>query len=165
MEGIEPRHVQSMLKELAIKAGFIDENLNINPLGPHALRESFGSALINRGVPDTIVDFWFGHEIGEMAEAYKRVRLDELKRLYLEKEPFIAISGGKLEEKLRAEIDDKNRQLQALVTGLATENVELKQHLKEVEEAGNEMRGRLEELERFHKAIAESEAAIGGQYR
>ena len=135
-EGIESNLVQNMLRDVAIKSGFIDEKNNgkaFNPLSPHALRESFGSIMINHGVPDTIVDFWLGHEIGEMADAYKRARLEELTRIYSEREPFISTtSGGELEEKLRAEIDEKNRQLQTLVNGLATSNVELKEENREL---------------------------------
>jgi len=66
-----------MLKSVAVKSGFVDNENNgneFNPLSPHALRESFGSLMINRGVPDTILDFWLGHEIGRMAEAYKGVQ-------------------------------------------------------------------------------------------
>jgi len=67
-EGITTNLVQNMLREVAIKSGFVDENLNgqdFNPLSPHALRESFGSIMINKGVPDSIVDFWLGHVIGD----------------------------------------------------------------------------------------------------
>jgi len=50
------------------------------------LRESFGSIMTNSGVPDTVVDFWLGHEIGEMAEACKSVRFESLKKMYLDRE-------------------------------------------------------------------------------
>jgi hypothetical protein len=49
-----------MLREVAVNGGFVDKQNNgsgFNPLGPHALRENFGSLMINSGVPDTIVDF------------------------------------------------------------------------------------------------------------
>ena len=138
-EGVKPHLVQAMMRELAMKTGFVDENMNdmnFNPLGPQALRESFGSIMIGKAVPDTIVDFWLGHEVGAMAEAYKRGKYEDLRRIYLEREPFISIStGGELEEKLRAEIDEKNRQLQALVNGLAVENMELKDRMRTVEGA------------------------------
>jgi hypothetical protein len=99
----------------------------------------------NKGVPDTIVDFWLGHEIGEMAEAYKRAQFEDLKRIYLEKEVFISVStGGELEETLRAELDEKSGQLQTLVNGLATENMELKDRMKGVE-------NRFDRLDRFVK--------------
>jgi hypothetical protein len=126
-EGITDNLVQKMLREIAIKSGFVDEHFNgkdFNPLSPHALRESFASIMINKGVPDTIVDFWLGHEIGEMAEAYKRGMAEDLKRMYLEREPFISISSGDTHF---------NTQLQALINRLSAENMELKNKLKEVE--------------------------------
>jgi hypothetical protein len=121
------------MRDLAVRAGFVDERMNgrsFNPLSPHALRESFGSIMVNKGVPDVIVDFWLGHEVGEMAEAYKRAQYGDLRRIYLEMEPHISITaGGELEEKLRAEIDERNRQLQQLVNGLTAENLELKRRV------------------------------------
>jgi hemerythrin superfamily protein len=42
--------------------------------------------MVNSGVPDTIVDFWLGHTIGEMAEAYKGVRFEEVRKMYAESE-------------------------------------------------------------------------------
>ena len=118
---------------------------DFNPVSPHALRESFGSIMTNKGVPDTIVDFWLGHEIGEMNEAYKRGQFEDLKRLYLEREPFISISsGGELEEKLRAEIDGKNRTLQQIVNGLTRENMELRERVGRVEAVIEEFKRTLE---------------------
>jgi len=83
-EPLETNLVQNMMKEVAHKTGLVDAENNgksFNPLSPHALRESFGSIMINSGVPDTIVDFWLGHEIGEMAEAYKGVQHESLKQM------------------------------------------------------------------------------------
>jgi hypothetical protein len=110
-------------------------------------RESFGSIMSNKGVPDTIVDFWLGHEIGEMAKAYKRNNFEDLKKTYLEKEVFLSIStGGELEEKFRAEIDDKNKQLQSLVNGLTAENLDLKERVKTIENTSKEQQHVLSEF-------------------
>jgi len=148
-EGLTTNLVQNMMRDVAIKSGFIDKHFNgkdFNPLGPHALRESFGSIMINKGVPDSIVDFWLGHEIGEMAEAYKRGKEEDLRRIYLEREPFISIStGGEIEEKLRAEIDEKNKQLQTLVNGLSAENLELKSRMSKMELDHMELKKRIQE--------------------
>jgi len=152
-EGITPNLVQNLMRILAVKSGFVDGNMNgrsINPLSPHALRESFGSIMTNNGVPDTIVDFWLGHEIGEMAEAYQRVQFEDLKRIYVEKEVFISISTGtKLEEKLRAEIAEKNKQLQTLMNGLVAENLDLKNQFNQLKL----------ELTKLKKAIQEMKKA------
>jgi len=131
-EPLTPWHVQRLMRDLAVKAGFVDENMNgkaINPLSPHALRESFSSIMTNKGVPDTIVDFWLGHEIGEMAEAYKRGQQEELKRLYLEREEYLSVtspSERNLEQKIEAEVEKRTR-------WLVNENIQLKQNLQQLQ--------------------------------
>jgi site-specific recombinase XerD len=95
-EGLDTNLVQNMLKKVALSSGLIDDNNNgssFNPISPHSLRESFGSIMTNNGVPDSIVDFWLGHAVGEMADAYKRGRFEELKQMYLDKEKFISIAA------------------------------------------------------------------------
>jgi len=128
--------VQNMMREVAVRSGLVDEDFggkDFNPLGFHALRESFGSIMINHGVPDSLVDFWLGHEVGEMSEAYKGPRFQEAKDLYMKMEPFISVATtGDLEEKLRGEIEERNRQLQILVNGLTAENLERKAQVKEL---------------------------------
>jgi len=150
--------VQNMMRNIAIKASFVNEQNNgksFNPLGPHALRESFGSIMINSGVPDTIVDFWLGHSIGEMAEAYKSVQTESLKRMYLEREKLLSISAPKvdvekLETKLRAEVEQGNRQLQIMVNKLVTENMDLKNRIQLTER-------KLAELEKLIREALEEE--------
>lgn len=91
--------VQHMLAVVARKTRLVDrEKSKFNPLSPHALRESFGSIMTNSGVPDTIVDFWLGHEIGEMAEAYKSVQFESLKQMYMEKEKLLSVIHSKQEQ-------------------------------------------------------------------
>jgi len=151
-EGITPNLVQNMMRKVAFKAGFIDENLNgrdFNPLSPHALRESFGSIMTNKGVPDTIVDFWLGHEIGEMAEAYKTVQFEDLKGLYMEKEAFISVlTRSEATEKLK-EMDERNRQLQEIVNGLTRENLRLRERLEAHERRLRQVETLTEEFKRF----------------
>jgi integrase len=139
--GMFTQNVQKMMQELAVRSGFIDTQNNgheFNPLGPHALRESFGSIMTNSGVPDTIVDFWLGHAIGEMAEAYKSVQFESLKQMYLAREKLISISAQKVDveeikEKLRSEVQEQSKQLQLMVNSLVTENMDLKNRMQQVE--------------------------------
>jgi len=155
-EALETNLVQNMMAEVARKCGLVDKENNgkqFNPLSPHALRESFGSIMINSGVPDTIVDFWLGHEIGEMAEAYKSVQFESLKQMYLERERLLSISTPKvdveeLKAKLKGEIEQQNRQLQALVNNLAVENMDLKQRITKAEQ-------KLEEIEKLIRELSE----------
>lgn len=140
-QGLKTGNVQSMMREVAARAGFVDDKNNgneFNPLGPHALRESFGSIMVNSGVPDTIVDFWLGHEIGEMAEAYKGVQFDSLRQMYLAREKLVSISAPKVDveemkEKLKSEMEQQSRQLQIMVNSLVTENMDLKNRIQAVE--------------------------------
>jgi len=86
--------VQKVMREVGVRSGLVGSKNNGHdfcPASPHALRESFGSIMINNGVPDTIVDFWLGHQT-EMQEAYKRGREQELRNMYSERERFISMS-------------------------------------------------------------------------
>ena len=137
--GLTTNLVQNMMRTVALKSGLIDEENNgkaFNPLGPHSLRESFGSIMINSGVPDTIVDFWLGHTIGEMAAAYKGVQFESLKQIYLKRETLISISTSKvdvkeIEDKLRGEVEQSKKELQTLVNGLATKSLRLQEELEQ----------------------------------
>ena len=167
-EGMTTNLVQNMMKIVAHNAGFIDDKNNgkaFNPLGPHALRESFGSIMINSGVPDTIVDFWLGHRIGEMGEAYKSVQAKSLKKMYLDREELLSFSAPKMdiekiEAKVRVEVEQQNRNLQTLVNGLSAENLELKSRMSRVELENTEMKRRfdsaLEKLGEIEKLVKAS---------
>jgi site-specific recombinase XerD len=137
---LRTNNVQDMMKELAIRTGFVDGENNgndFNPLGPHALRESFGSIMSNSGVPDTMVDFWLGHEIGDMARAYKSVQFEELKRTYLKHEPLISIAPKadveKIRTNLKTELAAESEKVQSLVNSLATENIQLRDRVEKTE--------------------------------
>jgi len=155
-EGLTTNLVQNMMRSVALRAKFIDDQNNgkaFNPLGPHALRESFGSIMINSGVPDTVVDFWLGHSIGEMAEAYKSLQAESLKKMYLQREKLISINPKtdvkEIETRLRGELSQQNRQLQILVNNLATENTDLRHRIQMVER-------KIGEIEKLFKEALES---------
>ena len=163
-QGLTPNLVQNMMKTVALKSGLIDEENNgkaFNPLGPHALRESFGSIMINSGVPDTIVDFWLGHTMGEMAEAYKGVQFESLKQIYLEREKLISIVTSKvdvkeIETKLRVEVEASKKELQMLVNGLATKSLRLEEENKTLNRRIEMTEEKLTELERLIRETIES---------
>jgi site-specific recombinase XerD len=150
--GITESAVQFMMREVAIKAGFIDENNNgnkFNPVGPHALRESFGSIMINSGVPDTIVDFWLGHQIGDMARAYKTLQYENLRKMYLEREKLLSISYSvdtdKLKEDIKAEVQKEAREWYGNVL---EENIKFRYRLEELEK-------RVKKFEAFTQRVLE----------
>ncbi len=140
-DAITTNLVQNMMRAAAVKSGLVDKRNNgkaFNPLGPHALRESFGSIMINSGVPDTIVDFWLGHSIGEMAEAYKSVQGESLKRMYLERERLLSVTAEafderELEAKVTAKVDERVQALQ-VITNYATQNQILQNRINIVEQ-------------------------------
>jgi len=156
-------NVQDMMKDVAVRSGFIDAENNgkaFNPIGPHGLRESFGSIMTNSGVPDTVVDFWLFHEVGELAEAYKSVQFESLRKMYLDREKLLSISASKVDveeirEKLRVEVEQQNRQLQIMVNSLVSENMDLKKRIQGAEEELKNIDGILTELSsKFEKYLA-----------
>jgi integrase/recombinase XerD len=131
-ERLKTHNIQTMMKDLAVRSGFVTEGNNgnsFNPLGTHSLRESFGSLMINSGVPDTIVDFWLGHEIGEMAEAYKGVQCESLRKMYLEREHLLAITTKGEDEKTKAEVKEVKDDLYQL----HLENKQMKEKVQSLE--------------------------------
>jgi site-specific recombinase XerD len=158
VEPMESQLVQKLVREAAMRSGLVDESKlsgkDMCPCNPHALREAFGSIMINKGVPDTIVDFWLGHAIGEMAQAYKSVKSEELKKLYLEREAFISITAPESEitEKYTKQVGE----LQGYVNSLLAENMKLKERLASVEHTTNEMKEwmpSIKEVVNWHKNI------------
>lgn len=133
-ERLKPHNIQMMMKDLAVRSGFVTEGNNgnsFNPLGTHSLRKSFGSLMINSGVPDTIVDFWLGHEIGDMAKAYKETQVESLRQMYLEREHLLSVSVSKGEdEKTKAEVKEVKDDLYQL----HLENTQMKQELKMIKD-------------------------------
>jgi len=133
-ERLKTNNIQTMMKDLAVRSGFVTEGNNgngFNPLGTHSLRESFGSLMINSGVPDSIVDFWLGHEVGDMASAYKQTQFENLRQMYLDREHLLSISAPKGEsEKTKAEVKEVKDDLYQL----HFENKQMKQEIKSLKD-------------------------------
>ena len=90
-------------------------------------------------------------EIGELAEAYKRVQLESLTQMYLAREKLVSISAAKvdmegLKEKLKGEIEQQNKQLQILVNSLVTENMDLKSRISTVERKLGNIKKHIQEM-------------------
>jgi len=127
-----------MMKDLAVRAGFVSEGNNgnsFNPLGTHSLRESFGSLMINSGVPDTIVDFWLGHAIDDQDRAYKTTRFESLKKMYAEREHLLSISTAKPEVvgELKESLKGVDKAIKAVTEDLNRKNELLKNKVKSLE--------------------------------
>jgi len=138
--------IQHMMKVVAYNSGFITSKNNgnaFNPLGSHALRESFGSIMINSGVPDTIVDFWLGHRIGEMSEAYKSVQSKSLRKMYMERENLLSFSVPDVKEidrKIKMEIHEENIMLHTSLLNLRHEGAEMRKDLDELQKENKSLR-------------------------
>ena len=145
--------VANMLKKVAIASGLVNDKLNgkkFNPVSPHALRENFGSIMINKGVPDSIVDFWLGHAVSDMAEAYKGRRFEELKRMYAERESFISITAPASDLK---KFEKSNQELKNVLVDLSTENKKLRDRVDDLEKFRTKTRQQIDELVDFRKQM------------
>jgi len=145
--------VANMLKKIAIASGLVNDKLNgkkFNPVSPHALRENFGSIMINKGVPDSIVDFWLGHAVSDMAEAYKGRRFEELKRMYAERESFISITAPSSDLK---KFEKSNQELKNVLVDLSTENKKLRDRVDDLEKFRMKTRQQIDELVEFRKEM------------
>ena len=147
--GLTTNLVQNMMRTVALKSGLIDEENNgkaFNPLGPHALRESFGSIMINSGVPDTIVDFWLGHKIGSMSNAYKKRRYAEVRRMYVEREQFISVSvptTGNIEREIR--------QHNETIARITVQNTALINRIQSMEQSIKELKNNVLDISTFEE--------------
>jgi integrase len=129
-ERLRTHNIQTMMKDLAVRSNLVTEGNNgngFNPLGTHSLRESFGSLMTNSGVPDSIVDFWLGHEVGDMDRAYKGTQFENLRKMYLDREHLLSISASKGDsEKTKAEVKEVKDDLYQL----HFENRQMKQEIQ-----------------------------------
>jgi len=151
-EGISTHNVQNMMRDLAMRSGFVDEKLNgrdQNPLGPHALRESFSSIMLNKGVPDSIIDLWLGHTIGQLAQAYKTIQYDEIKKMYAEREPFISVQLGEDVGVLRKEITENH----TVVSSLAEQNAIYKNRIEVLESRLAEVEKQIGEISKVKELV------------
>ena len=98
--------------------------------------------MINSGVPDTIIDFWLGHSIGEMSEAYKSVQFDSLKKMYQEREKLLSVSGSKVDvEEIEERIRKDSRELREMVLKLTRENLDMKESFNKIEAEVKTLKG------------------------
>jgi len=96
---------------------------------PHVLRKFFRTRMATV-IPVDVVEALMGHE-GYLTEVYRRYSIEDLAKFYKQGEhTLLVFAESENVSKLRAEIEEKNRQLQALVNGLIAENMELKTGLK-----------------------------------
>jgi len=143
----------TMWKNALDKAGLIQKDSQTNRLilHPHCLRKFFRSKLA-QVIPVDIVEALMGHE-NNLVEAYRKYSQEDLADFYKKGEHTLLVFGnGKDLAKLKAEVEEKNKQLQQIINSLVSENLTLKQEIQEHEKA----------LEELKSAVAELRKLLGG---
>ena len=124
--GVKPLTQQEfslMLKNIAKKAGF-DGNGKYGSLRAHCLRKFFVTQLTNHGVEDKIVNFFIGHKIPDVDRVYWFRRIEELRRIYAERQEHLNPLSQRREydlnklEDLKAKIQELEKRLEALEKGI-----------------------------------------------
>jgi len=124
-----------------------DKATNIHKTHPHTLRKFFRTKL-GAVIPVDVVEALMGHE-GYLTEVYRRYSMDDLAKFYKQGESALLIFTEAEEVgKLRAEVEDRNRQLQTLVNGLTAENLELKSRVSRAEMEILKVIKKVEDLEK-----------------
>jgi len=144
-------------KNAVRKAGFLkrDPETNRHTVHPHTLRKFFRSKM-SQLIPVDIVEALMGHE-GYLTEVYRRYSEEDLAKFYLQGESAVLIftEAGEV-RKLRAEVEERNKQLQTLANGLASENLELKDRVRSLEQQVGSIQSFLKDLDAVNKWIIEN---------
>lgn len=133
------------------KAGFAkrDASTNRRRIHPHVLRKFFRTKM-GTIIPVDVAEALMGHE-EYLTEVYRRYSMEDLARFYLQGEPALLVFTEAEEvSRLRVEVEERNKQLQTLMNGLVTENLNLKTRINKTEE-------RLAKMEKLiHEALKET---------
>jgi integrase len=116
------------------KSGFNerDKSTNLHVYHPHTLRKFFRSRM-STVIHIDIVEELMGHE-GYLTNEYRRHTTEELAEAYLKGESSVTVFGypDKVKE-LEEKLDTKDKEVRAIISGLVTENMALKQRINVVE--------------------------------
>ena len=118
-----------------------DRTTKIHAMHPHVLRKFFRSKM-GTVIPVDVVEALMGHE-GYLTEVYRKYPDPEktLAEFYKKGEHVLLVFTESAEvSKLKEEIEEKNKQLQELISNIVQENLELKKRLKILEEKVKEIR-------------------------
>jgi hypothetical protein len=119
-----------------------DLSTNRHRIHPHVLRKFFRTRMATL-IPVDVVEALMGHE-GYLTEVYRRYSQEDLAKFYLQGESSLLVFTEAEEvSRLRVEVEERNKQLQTLANGLASENLELKARVARVEAENAEMKKRI----------------------
>lgn len=108
-----------MLKNVAIKAG-LNGNGKYGVIRAHSLRKFFVTQLTNHGVEDKIVNFFIGHKIPDVDRVYWFRRIEELRRIYAERQQHLNPINQKREfdlnkwKDIKAKIEEFEKRIKEL---------------------------------------------------
>jgi len=108
-----------MLRNVAMKAG-LNGNGKYGILRAHSLRKFFVTQLTNHGAEDKIVNFFIGHKIPDVDSVYWFRRVEELRKIYEERQQHLNPINQKREydlnklEGLKAKIEELEKRIEEL---------------------------------------------------
>jgi len=104
--------IQQRFSEIASDLPFLKEKdmAGYNPCRPHSLRAAFKSQLTNI-ISDDLIEFWMGHALGGVKDAYLNMPTEKLRELYMDAEKHLAIerTSRALKEKIELSPDTENK--------------------------------------------------------
>ena len=124
--------IEARFREIAEGLKFINNgNGGYNAARPHSLRAAFNSQLMGK-IDGVLREFWMGHSIGRVAQAYLMMPDEEMKELYMDAEKYLAIERTSRDElierkvvKIPPETEERIKHLEARLTKLSVENEQL----------------------------------------
>ena len=96
-------------------------------------------------IPVDVAEALMGHE-EYLTEVYRKYSVDDLAKFYLQGESALLIFT-EAEEAGKLRVEERNKQLQILVSGLATENLELKIRMAKMELKNMDLKRRIQHIE------------------
>lgn len=112
----------------------------------HVLRKFFRTK-VGAVIPQDVAEALIGHEWG-LTEVYRRYSLEDLKGFYRKGEPAVTIFSDQVQmNQLREEIGKKNDQYSGLLSGVVSENLDLKTKLQKTQADLDSLAKRTAELE------------------
>jgi integrase len=125
-----------------------DASTNRHVVHPHVLRKFFRTKM-GSVIPVDVTEAIMGHE-GYLTEVYRRYSLEDLARFYRQGEASVTVFALEDVSRLHEELQQQREQLQAIVNGLARENMEMRERVKTVEKEIVELKRAFEELRETH---------------
>jgi len=135
---LSPNSVDRIFKDIARRLDItpsMNENGNIlfNRYHPHNLRKFFNTEMKNAGMPEIMVEYMMGHEIGGTQAAYYQRKVDEIRENYLRYMPAVIIQPTETQVIQSKEYKELNEKIEIYEAALKERNGELSKLRDEIE--------------------------------